>query len=411
MISISTGLNLFEKQPPIPDPEVVSFFLDDECILFSRRQQRLFHLNATAALVWYYLEEGRDVDSIVRLFAENFRIGQVAAQKDLQALLESWQANGLLGHDNQLKPVESQACVEAIQECNYALAQSWAPGDFTIHYQLLDTCFRLRLSSGMMTERILPLFRQLEVASNKVPDMTLDVIRQGSDFVLLRDGAVVDYCIDASGIAPMLHANLLMLAYDAAECLAAFHAGAVVRQDGCILMPAVSGSGKSTLTAALLQAGLGYCSDDVVLLDRDKLQVRPVPISLGIKKGSWPVLRSRFPQIDRLTTHLRGDGQQVRYLPPPATSLAYCQDNCPATTVPVSHIVFPRYAPDATGGLQALRPGEALCRMAEAGYDTNTCLTRETVGKLLNWLRTIPCFTLEYDSLDQAVARIRSLPR
>ena len=61
-------------------------------------------------------------------------------------------------------------------------------------------------------------------------------------------------------------------------------------------MPADSGSGKSTLTAALVHAGLRYFSDDVVPLDHG-LRIRPMPLGISLKEGSWPVLAARYPEL------------------------------------------------------------------------------------------------------------------
>ncbi|MEJ7583168.1 MAG: hypothetical protein WKF43_03595 [Acidimicrobiales bacterium] len=44
------------------------------------------------------------------------------------------------------------------------------------------------------------------------------------------------------------------------------HAGGVVVEEGAVLLPGASGAGKTTLTTALLEAGAGFLSDDMVFL-------------------------------------------------------------------------------------------------------------------------------------------------
>jgi len=54
----------------------------------------------------------------------------------------------------------------------------------------------------------------------------------------------------------------------ARDC-AFLHSGIVVHDGRAILIPGLSRAGKSTLTAALVQAGAAYVSDDMAVIDRD----------------------------------------------------------------------------------------------------------------------------------------------
>ena len=72
--------------------------------------------------------------------------------------------------------------------------------------------------------------------------------------------------------------RILELSYPDAEWLAMMHAAAVGDAEGAVVMAGDSGSGKSTLTAALVDAGLSYFSDDVVPLDQ-ALRIRPMPLA------------------------------------------------------------------------------------------------------------------------------------
>lgn len=61
----------------------------------------------------------------------------------------------------------------------------------------------------------------------------------------------------------------------------AAHAAVVAGGDRCVALVATSGTGKSTLTAALLQLGVGYVSDEALCLDADGAVV-PYPRPLGL---------------------------------------------------------------------------------------------------------------------------------
>jgi serine kinase of HPr protein (carbohydrate metabolism regulator) len=79
--------------------------------------------------------------------------------------------------------------------------------------------------------------------------------------------------------------------------LLCIHAGVVSSPRGLIVIPAPSGTGKTTLVAALVQAGLGYVSDEVLAIDRRSGSVLafPRPLALGADVMSILGLRPRHP--------------------------------------------------------------------------------------------------------------------
>ena len=172
--------------------------------------------------------------------------------------------------------------------------------------------------------------------------------------------------------------------------MAGLHAAAVTRGGDCILMPATSGSGKSTLTAALLSRGFGYCTDDLALLTHEPVRVRSVPTCLGLKHGSWSVLDDVFPEIRHLPTHLRADGKQVRYLPPPSVGVP--------RTYQARAIVFPVWSPgQQPAEIRRISSAEGLSRLSASGYDLRNRINRQVVGCLIRWMSGLPCFELQYD--------------
>jgi hypothetical protein len=101
----------------------------------------------------------------------------------------------------------------------------------------------------------------------------------------------------------------------------AVHAGVVTGAAGSIAFPAVSGAGKSTLTAACVQAGSAYVSDEALVLT-DAGGVRAYARPLGL--SSWT--RDRLGLEVSATTpdevHLRADALgPVATTPPPVAHL------------------------------------------------------------------------------------------
>jgi hypothetical protein len=172
--------------------------------------------------------------------------------------------------------------------------------------------------------------------------------------------------------------------------------------DTCILLPGAQGSGKSSLTAALSHRGYRYFTDEVALIERDTLEVPPMPLSLCVKSTGWDLMARYYPGVATVPTHRRMDSKIVRYLPPPSGAAH-------GASRPVSHIIFPRYAADAETDLQLLARTEALRRLMEECLAISQRLTKENVFQLVKWLAHIDCYALTFSSLDQAVSRIEQL--
>jgi hypothetical protein len=99
-------------------------------------------------------------------------------------------------------------------------------------------------------------------------------------------------------------AELNQVAIESVGCFAV-HAGVVALHGRVAAFPAASGRGKSTLTAACVQAGLGYVSDEALLLE-DDLAVRPYPRAIALSPWS----------LERLSLAPAAPGLLERSVPP-----------------------------------------------------------------------------------------------
>lgn len=68
------------------------------------------------------------------------------------------------------------------------------------------------------------------------------------------------------------------------------HAGVVAAGHGSLLIPGTSGLGKTTLVAALVRAGFGYLSDEVLAVDRARGVLSAFPRPLALAAESWTLL-------------------------------------------------------------------------------------------------------------------------
>lgn len=387
--------------------DVKSYILEDEVLLFSKIQKRLYRLNEVAALIWCCFEERMNHKAIVDFLIKTYGITQTQAQNDLQGIIQTWHDAGFL-ESNPIQVVSKKQIAEEAEDLfEYQITKhNHSTNYITRHYHLIDTYFQFNYSSKEIEEIIHPLLKHLESHPGDTQQIeNLYVLLDKKKYLLLQGNELVDYCDEKSGLAPMIHANILKLAYGHADFLLAIHAGAVYKDGNCMVLPAISGSGKSTLTAALLKEGYGYCTDDMVLLSRDEHLIRPVPVSLGVKEGAWPVLSSIFPDINELPIYKRADNKFIRYLSPPIETLPVNTEQ----SFSVTNVIFPKYESESSIKLTPLSSAEALCRITEAGYDLSADLNVSLVSELIQWVSEINCYSLEYGKLSDAITEIKKL--
>ncbi len=383
---------------------VTGYELDDETVLFLEQTGELLRLNTTGALVWHGLECGLSSHEIVDTLVQASGAPATEVERDVACLMMSLREAGVLGRSPVL---ERSRGAPSPQTGTAALSRPRNPLRRNVErrehcYRLVDFEFRLRTCTAAIEWEAHELLAHLSLPDSSSQNL-LEVIEDGNQWFLLRDGEVVDRCSTSAGVIPMLHANILIMAYWSSDCMAALHAAAVTRGDSCILMPATSGSGKSTLTAALLSRGFGYCTDDLALLSHEPVRIRPVPACLGLKPGSWNVVDNLFPEIHQLRTYLRADGKQVRYLPPPKV-MGGTHDSYTARA-----IVFPAWSPGSPVEIRSISSAEGLARLTASGYDLPERINRNIVGCLIRWISDLPCFELRYDGLEEGARSVSAL--
>ena len=384
-----------------------SYPVEDELLLFNSQSRQLVLLNKTAAFIWKGIEQGCSTHDIIHAMAQS--TGNTAAEisQDINNLTHQlYSSLGITqipaGDEEQQSLVESfKLPVLNSGKNEIILKSSTGP---QLCYKIIDTHIRLRFPSKRELSVVKPIIAHLMIEGNINCDVDLRIAKTKEGYVLLNEGDPIDCCKEVDGIAPMVHANATMIAYDRTNCFIGLHAAAVVCQGKCILMPAVSGSGKSTLTAALIGTGFDYCADDLVLLSNPPIQMCPVPTAIGLKSGSWEPIGDYHPGVASLTAHLRIDGQKVRYMAPCGCSMKKPE------SLSVDCIVFPHFNRNGeAASIETLRAGEGLYKLAEAGYDVPNHLTADKVKQLIDWIVNIPKFVIRFNQLDNAVSMIRSL--
>jgi hypothetical protein len=199
------------------------------------------------------------------------------------------------------------------------------------------------------------------------------------------------------------------------------HSGAVAVPgggEGGVLLPGAAGSGKSTLVAALVRAGLGYLSDELVALDLPGAALVPFPRTIVLKKGSFELLGDLRPWSVDASGPLRtaiateedpgvepahSGGDEVRYLRPNDIRASAVGTRCAPGIV-----VLPRYSPGGSSRPRRLAPSEAFLRLVTNAINLGRhgCVGARVLADLVE---RCDCYELEMDDLDAACSSIMAL--
>ncbi len=393
----------------IPSSHIHSYPLGDDLLLFNELTKQLFRTNPTASVIWDGFRAGLSLNEIIATLSDATGVTIEQVKNDVNHIISHWIEVGLL-HDSRGSLVhERQSAVadQPLDDVDYDGPVPQLPAvNHEYKFRILDTCFQLSVPTEKELHLVIPMLSHLSVPFDTAADEHLYIVYTDERYVLLHNKNVVDWCANLSGIAPMLHGNSLLIAYEMSYCLFGLHAAAVFYHGKCVLMPALSGSGKSTLTAALVGSGASFCADDLVLLTPAPVRMRPVPVVIGLKKGSWDLLAPYHLNVASLSTHLRSDDKYVRYFAPPVDAMV------PMTSqpFPIDVIVFPKFVDgDDTAVLTKISAADGLCQLTDAGYEVRGEMTAPCVKQLVDWITDIPCYEMHFNQLDKAVSTIQTL--
>jgi len=378
--------------------------LDGDVVVFSEETQHLLSLNPPAALVFRELQKGAPSSSMPHALAVEGLAASEEAEQWVTSTLDAFRSCGML-EDGPEAPVASTPlpgddAETARQAANCAPYAAFEPV-MEQRYRLLETCALIRFGHLAQVRLVRSVIGHLATNDPVSPTIVIDINAKMLDNGHLRsdvyrDGIAVGRAPRLSEMAPIVKAALWQSAINAHDFLFYFHAGVVGTGASCVLLPAAAGSGKSSLTAALVHRGFCYFSDEVALIEPFTFHVSPMPLALCIKSTGWDLMARYYPEILSLPVHVRCDGKVLHYIPPPA-------DAAEQIPMPVRHIIFPRYEPDAPTRLERVKRSEALGRLMGECLALRQRLDHENVRQLVGWIAGIECYELTFSSLEAAV--------
>jgi hypothetical protein len=391
----------------VPAPGLHLFILDDEGVLFSEAKGEFFRLNPSATFIWCAMEEGLAWPGIGAELAAWRGIAQEEAERELSGVATHWLGQGVLRKTGGENP--APAAIKPKERPIFDHPPRFDPAyfDFRIHhYRLLGLNFEVCYGDGELERWIHPVLAHLETDGAAAADQTMVAARILDYLFLYCQNEPYLLAESPSELAPVAKFALLDRAIRNADHILHLHAGAVVCQDRLVLLPAVSGSGKTSLTARLVAAGCEYFTDEAVLLERGSGRVRPAPLSLCIKNTGLEVLAPYFPGLSELPEHLRQDGIQVRYLPPPKSSLPP-----EGRALRPSVLVFPRYAEGAGVAIRPLSKAEAFGRLLDECVAIPQDLSLADAAVLMDIMEGLACYEMVSGDLGLAAEAVTNLCR
>lgn len=220
------------------------------------------------------------------------------------------------------------------------------------------------------------------------PNVHLRIAPWGETLALLKlDGSPVSICPEGRNPIPHLVSVLNMLALDGDLDRLHVHAALVEVKGIGVMLCGPSGAGKSTLSAALVERGAGYLTDETVALlpGSRTLQSHHKPF---IFKG-WAISRfaKRHPPGDERTA-VRGSlfGRTV--------DASVC-----------SEIVFPKFVKGAELALIRISPARAAELVVQESLDIRR-FGPEALLVIADLVARAACWELTYGDVDQAADAI-----
>jgi hypothetical protein len=345
----------------------VSFsLLDDRPVLFSESAQKIYELNQMAACIWCCLLDRKPAEAICEDLLE-FGLDRVAARNHVRQALRNWFKLGLL-------------------EVDWGLSET---NSFAVSVGKLAV--KIQTSSERLTQLLIPLFSPSKSVTDKIGD-TFEVVEIDRQVHIFHNKARVARCA-INELVPTLKAQITEQVMLESFPDIALHAACLLSDGKGLLVSGRPGAGKSTLAVHLMEAGLEYAADDIVLIAPDG-RATGVLFAPALKSGAWAMIEKFRPDLGKSAVHSRPDGKRVRYLHAPRTVRN--------GSVPIGWIVFIKRASNVPAKLAPLGQLETISRLIDGSYSPDGKLTHQGFHAIKRILADAKSFELQYSDAAQA---------
>ena len=256
-------------------------------------------------------------------------------------------------------------------------------------YDALGFTFTLRSDHRALGEELHRLLSGFTgPAAHEAHPMCLSIIDRGKAaepdrFVTYLDEERASVSPGTDHLVRILLWQLTPRAVAAATDRLVIHAGAVARRGRAIVIPGSPDAGKSTLTAALLDAGCEFLSDEAAVLNLSTGLVEAFPRPLSLDPGSFSLLPHLAPH-------------------PATTDLVRNQwfvvPDEVAPPCPPAMVILPHVRPGTASELEPVTRSTALVALAESAFNLGACGSRgfRALGEVV---RRATCVRLYFGQL------------
>tara|TARA_B110000503_G_C7153617_1_gene416276 strand:- start:1353 stop:2618 length:1266 start_codon:yes stop_codon:yes gene_type:complete len=397
--------------------------IEDVLIVIDLPVSEFTILNRTAGIIWLnLLDECWTKAGLINLVSDTSASDAHTPENDVTTLLENWAVLGWLETEsagNLCIPTTTMATppppykTVSIAKLNSMVKRTSLEWSRTMDFigQPIDVnfyCDPEHLNSDISI-RANTFLNGLPIQTSTPDDCDRIHCYVTQNGVFLRLG---DLCVEAKEVSDGLSRLTLWCFYQAygrKNFLGTFHAAALGRDEGAILMPGLSGAGKSTLTAYLASNGWLYGGDDIIGLSKPQdtendYLVLPFCSAVSVKSGSVDILSEFYPSLKTLPL-IQYDTKSARFPSVPVVN-QMTQD---PTHRKIKAIVFPAFDKKSKTDLVPLTTEDALLALVGVGVRTGETMDAALLDNLFHFLETTPKYRLEFSSMDQAHKRLESI--
>jgi len=292
----------------VANPRPLRTVVDGRLVVLDRTTDACHVLNPSAGLILDAVDGHRTVDDLVVRLHDETGVPSEVLRPDVDRALTSFLAQGLVrlaGEDEPPAPPPpfSPGRPSPQDDPRVGRRRRWAPSvtrllsrtvpPYTVGpVRLAGTSVVAHTADAGVAARLTEIFAPLPAATSA--EHTAWLVEHGQDgprrWRLVLDGEMRGALPEATAAVEslMVQLNLVVVAGSSGGVL--LHAGAVEVDGRVVVIAGKSGRGKSTLTAALVQAGFAYLTDELVVLDPATRRVQPYPKALDLSAESQALL-------------------------------------------------------------------------------------------------------------------------
>ena len=362
---------------------------EGDLLVFSQSSGRLYGFDQFGSSLFSFLESDRNAEKeLLQCAKDNDNLKSIV--KSIIKILD----------DNEEKD-ESSFDVYKVE---YPLELDSIESKNPFYYQLDDFVFVIDTDDMLIIKTVLPTLAHLrcEDSPQNQPSLNINLKKvENNKWFIYFNGKVVYKDLELEALLPRLLDYIRIAYYHTTDYIISLHSAALYVDEIPLILPAVSGSGKSTLSAYMMEKGCSFLTDEVVLIDKDEC-IKPIPMSITLKEGSWKVLEDVGISFDNLLVHKRFDGQKLHFLPPKNISEK-------SLKVTNAFLIFPKYQEGVQTEIKELSTLEVLAYITSSGYEVMDSYNWSNIHRWIKLLEGFQKFAITYSSLEDAYLNIKRL--